>query len=88
MTVSLSGSEVARQVTKHFPEAVSGVIGEVILLNSEFILAVAGYLKNSAELDFDYLTSITAIDYYHYFEVVYHLTSIKHNHSGLISLSV
>ena len=32
-------------------------------------------------IDFDYLTNITAIDYYDYFEVVYQLTSLKQNRS-------
>ena len=81
MTVSLSGSEVAQQIAKCFPEAVSEVIGEAILVKSESILDVADYLRSSPELDFDYLNYITAVDYHDYFEVVYQLTSMKHNHS-------
>jgi len=81
MTVSLSGSEIAKQITKHFPEAVSEVIGEAVLVKSESVFDVAEYLKSSPELDFDYLNYITAVDYYAYFEVVYQLTSMKHNHS-------
>ena len=81
MTVSLSGSKVAKQIKRHFPEAVSEVIGEAILVKSESIFDVVAYLKSSAELDFDYLNYITAVDYYHYFELVYQLTSLKHNHS-------
>ena len=84
MTVSLSGSKVARQIMKHFPEAVSEVIGEAILVKSKSIFEVAEYLKSSPELDFDYLNYITAVDYYDYFEVVYQLTSMKHNHSLML----
>ena len=81
MTVSLSGSEVARQITEHLPETVIEASGEAILVKSKSIFDVAEYLKSSPELDFDYLNYITAVDYYDYFEVVYQLTSIKHNHS-------
>jgi len=51
------------------------------VVKSESLLEVAQYLKSSPELDFDYLTSITAVDYYEYFELVYQLTSLKYNHS-------
>ena len=81
MTISLSGSEVAKQITEHFPEAVAEASGEAILVKAESIFEVAEYLKSSPELDFNYLNYITAVDYYDYFEVVYQLTSMKHNHS-------
>jgi NADH-quinone oxidoreductase subunit C len=81
MTVSLSGGEVAKQITQHLPEAVSEASGEAILVKSEAIFDVAEYLKKSPELDFDYLNYITAVDYGDYFELVYQLTSIKRNHS-------
>ena len=42
---------------------------------------MAEFLKNTPVLDFDYLTNLTAVDYADYFEVVYHLVSLKHNHS-------
>ncbi len=52
-----------------------------IVVKSESLFDVAHFLKSSPEFDFDYLTSITAVDYYDYFEVVYQLTSMEHNHS-------
>ena len=81
MTVSLSGSEVAEKIKKQLPEAVVEVSDRVVLVKSDTILEIAKFLKSSPELDFDYLTHITAVDYYDYFEVVYQLTSMKHNHS-------
>ena len=35
-------------------------------------------------MKFDYLNYVTAVDYYSYFEVVYQLTSLEHNHSVII----
>ena len=52
-----------------------------ILLNSESVLDICRFLNQTAGLDFDYLTNLTAVDYLDYFEVVYHLVSLKHNHS-------
>ena len=84
MTIALSGSEVAEQITKQFPDALSEVSSEAILIKSEFLFDIVKYLKSSPELDFNYLNHITAVDYYAYFEVVYQLTSMKHNHSLVV----
>ena len=81
MTISLSGWEVAKQITRQFPDAISGISDRAVLVKSENLFEVAEYLKNSPEFECDYLTNITAVDYYDYFEVIYQLTSIKHNHS-------
>ncbi|MFC1995251.1 NADH-quinone oxidoreductase subunit C [Chloroflexota bacterium] len=81
MTVYLSGNKVAKQLTEHCPEAVAAVSDSAILVKSEFIFNIAEYLKNSPELDFNYLNYITAVDYYDYFELIYQLTSLQHNHT-------
>ena len=84
MTVSLLGSEVSKKIKEHFPDAVSEASDQAILVRSDSLLKVTEYLKNSPELDFDYLTHITAVDYYDYFEVIYQLTSLKNNHALLL----
>ena len=81
MTISLLAGKVAQQITEHFPNVLIEVSDTSIVINSESLLVVAAFLKDTAGLDFDYLSSITAIDYYDYFELIYQLTSIKHNHS-------
>ena len=81
MTVSLSGREVAKQITEHLPNTVVEVSEAGIVVNPRSLFEVAEYLKSSPELDFDYLTAITAVDYYDYFELVYQLTSLEQNHS-------
>ena len=78
--ISLSGNEVASRL-EGFPEAITGANREAISVKSEALFDVARYLKSSPELDFDYLNYITAVDYFDYFELVYQLTSVKHNHS-------
>ena len=82
MTVSLSGLEVVKQIAERFPEAVSEASDKAaVAVKGGSLFEVAEYLKNSPELDLDYLNHITAMDYFDYFEVVYQFTSLKHNHS-------
>jgi len=81
MTVALSGKEIASQLDEQFPRSIVESSQDSLVVKSEFLLAVASFLKDTPGLDFDYLTSITAVDYRNYFEVVYQLTSLKHNHS-------
>jgi len=81
MTVALSGKEIAARLEEQFPGSIIESSQDSLVVKSESLLEIATFLKTTPGLDFDYLTSITAVDYYDYFEVVYHLTSIKHNHS-------
>ncbi|MCJ7425649.1 MAG: NADH-quinone oxidoreductase subunit C [Dehalococcoidales bacterium] len=83
MTTALSGARIAKQIGKKFPEAVIESGADSLLLKAESLLEVADYLKKTPGLDFAYLNYITAVDYYDYFEVVYQLASIQHNH-GLV----
>ena len=69
------------KITERFPEAVSEVNDQAVLIKKENLFEVIEYLKSSPELDFDYLNYITAVDYYDYFEIVYQLTSREHNHT-------
>jgi len=84
MTVALSGKEIATKLEEQFPGSIVESSQESLVVNSEFLLPVATFLKDAPGLDFNYLTSITAVDYYDYFEVVYQLTSIEHNHSLIV----
>jgi len=81
MTLALSGEEVAARLEQQFPKNAIEPIGNSLLVKSESLFELASFLKTTPGLEFDYLSSITAIDYYDYFELVYLLTSIKHNHS-------
>jgi NADH-quinone oxidoreductase subunit C len=84
MTLALSGQEIASQIEEQFPGSVVEATANSLLLKAESLLPVATYLKTTLRLDFDYLTAITAVDYYDYFEVVYQLTSLQHNHSLVV----
>ena len=63
---------------------------ETIVIRPSALRAVADFLKGTAELDFNFLMDVTAVDYLFFaggriqkefrFEVVYHFLSLKHNH--------
>jgi NADH-quinone oxidoreductase subunit C len=81
MTTVLNGEQVAKEVTVVFPGAVVTADKATVVVSTEALYHVAEFLRNTPAFDFDYLTNLTAVDYVDYFEVVYHLISLKHNHS-------
>jgi NADH-quinone oxidoreductase subunit C len=84
MTVALSGNEIATRLEEQFPGSIVESGANSLLVKSESLLEIATFLKTTPGLDFDYLTAITAVDYYDYFEVIYQLTSLQHNHSLVV----
>jgi len=81
MTLALSGEEVAVKLEQQFPGSIIESSVNNLSVKSESLFELVSFLKTAPSLDFDYLSSITAVDYYDYFELVYQLTSIQHNHS-------
>jgi NADH-quinone oxidoreductase subunit C len=82
MTLALAAKEIAARLEEQLPKgAIESSQEGSLVVKSESLISVATFLKETPGLDFDYLTSVTGIDYNDYFEVVYHLTSMKHNHS-------
>jgi len=81
VTTALNAEQVAKEITELFPGAVVAADKAAVAVTSKSLYQVAEFLKNTPALDFDYLTNLTAVDYVDYFEVVYHLISLKHNRS-------
>ena len=52
------------------------------------IFEIAALLKDHEALELGYLTSITAVDYIEYFQIVYHLYSTTHKHKLVLKISV
>ncbi len=71
---------------------------ETAVIRPASLLAVAKFLKDTPELDFNYLMDLTAVDYLFFaggriqkefrFEVVCHFYSIKHNHRLRLKVQV
>jgi NADH-quinone oxidoreductase subunit C len=81
MTKILSGAAVAEHVNKTHPGAATEWNETDVWVASESLLRVAGFLKESPDLDFSFLTAVSAVDYVDHFELVYHLLSMRQNHS-------
>jgi len=71
---------------------------ETVLIRPASLRAVAQFLKEAPELEFNFLMDVTAVDYLFYaggriqkefrFEVVYHFFSLKFNHRIRIKVPV
>ena len=84
MTVALSGKEVAAKLEQPFPVSIIESNEDSLSVKSESLFDLISFLKNTPEFEFDFLNAITAVDYFDYFEVLYHLTSMEHNHSLVV----
>ena len=84
MTVALPTGEIATRLEERFPGCFEEGGKDSLLVKAGSLLDVASFLKNEPDLKFDYLNYITAVDYFSYFEVVYQLTSLGHNHTVII----
>lgn len=80
-------SDPKQILTQAFEDAIEGTDefrGELtIIVAPERILEVAAHCKNSSDLAYNYLSGITAVDYYPdepRFGICYHLYSMRHNH--------
>ena len=81
MTVALSGKDIAEKLAEKLPDSLEDSGEDYLLVKSDSLPAVAEYLKNTDSLNFDYFNYVLAVDYYSYFELIYRLDSIEHNHS-------
>ena len=88
MTQLLSAPELAPKVARSFPGSVISSDKTGLLVRSQSLPGIAAWLKNTPELDFNYLSAVIGTDYYDYFEVVYQLISLTHNHSLVLKARV
>ncbi len=84
----LNGEALAEKVSAGVPDsldlAIDNPAENVLWVKPSRVADVASFLKTDAGLDFNFLNSITAIDYINHFEVVYHLTSLDKQHTAII----
>jgi len=85
---ALAGAEVAGKLATALPGAVTESGAASITVDSKALASVMRVLKESPEFEFNYLNSVTAADYIEYFEVVYHLTSMKKKQTLTVKVKV
>ena len=88
MTKQLSGEYVARRIDGAYADTSIGWSSTDVWIKPEDLQKVASHMYLDPELDFAFLNSITAVDYIEYFELVYHLRSMRLNHSAVLKTRV
>ncbi len=88
MTRALQSAEVVERLQGVAAEAVSVAAEGEVRVAPESLVTVCRFLKEEPEFAMDYLSSITGVDYLDSFEVVYHLTSLTHNHSLVLKTTL
>ena len=86
--VHLAGSDLATQVGAAVADSVEGWSSDALWVETPSIGRVARFLQSDEKLDFQFLNSISAVDYIGYFEVVYHLTSLRCRHTATIKSKI
>ena len=80
----LSGEDLAVKVSAAVPDSVEGPADAALWVKAPQVAEVAGFLKSDEGLAFNFLNSVSAVDYIDHFEVVYHLTSLSKQHTAIV----
>jgi NADH/F420H2 dehydrogenase subunit C len=84
MTRSVLGEELAHRINEAMPDTAIDYNQTDVWVKPDSILHVAQFLKETPAFDFAFLTGVTAVDYVEYFELVYHILSMRRNVSAVI----
>jgi len=84
----LSGLDLASIIEKTFPGSVSQRDDSDVWITPDKIPEILQYLRDDEELQFDFLNSISAVDFIEFFEIVYHLTSISMQTTAVVKTKV
>ena len=88
MTKALVGEDIGTLINETHPGAAVKWMDGDVWVKSGALRAVASFLKENHDLDFSFLVSISAVDYIEYFEVVYHLLSMRFNRSVTVKTRI
>lgn len=86
--VHLAGPDLAAQVQAAVAGSVEEFNDDAVWVKTDAISGVAQFLQADEGLDFQFLNSISAVDYVGYFELVYHLTSFGRRHTATIKSKI
>ncbi len=88
MTRPHSGEDAAKRINESIPRAAVDYNQTDVWVLPESILETARLLKYDETLDFSFLNAVSAVDYVEYFEMVYHLLSLRRNRSLVVKSRV
>ena len=85
---AVAGDELAERLRS----AVAGSVVEwdavAVWIGPSSVEDVARFLRDDPESDFQFLNSISAVDFIEHFEVVYHLTSLRRQQTAVVKTKV
>ena len=84
----LEGQYLAERLADGARDSVEEWAGGSVWVKPSSVEVVARFLRDNPELDFQFLNSISAVDYIEHFEVVYHLTSLRRQHAAVVKTRV
>ena len=84
----LTGEQLAERLNRGVPDSVEGWQRNTVWVQPPRIARVAQFLRDDESLDFQFLNSVSAIDLIERFDVVYHMTSLRHQHTGVVKATV
>ena len=85
---SMAGQELAERLSQAIQESVELWDSTAVWVNPPRIKEVAWFLRDDPSLDFQFLNSISAVDYIEFFELVYHVTSFERQHTAVVKARV
>jgi NADH-quinone oxidoreductase subunit C len=85
-TTRLSGAEIAERIASAVPDAVEETAASWAVVRPGKLLDVCRFLHDDRDTDARFLQCLTGVDRYDYFEVVYHLASLSHNHELVLKV--
>ena len=81
---ALTGQELAQRLEVALPDAVERWDPQTAWVRPGRIAQVCQFLRDDPELDFQFLSSLSAVDFIEHFDLVYHLTSLRRQHTGVV----
>lgn len=84
MSKAWDGAKLAESIHESIPGVVVDTSGTDIWIEPDSVPDVMRLLRDGDEFRFQLLSSVTAVDYISYFEVVYHLTSLTRNATAVV----
>ena len=84
MTLDLKASDVTKEVRDFFPNGALQENLDELWIDPNYLFDLCKLLKGNNDLYLEYLVSITGVDYIDRFQLVYHLKSLKYNHSLVV----
>jgi NADH/F420H2 dehydrogenase subunit C len=85
---ALRGQELAERLEAALPGSVEQWDEDAVWVKPANVAEAAQFIHDDSALDFQFLNSISAVDFIEHFQVVYHLTSLRQQHTGVVKARV